>query len=60
MSGEKSADPQSPAPEAESLPEDNLESVSGGRTIFDPGCILLPIDEPTVGPFEPFGPTIEI
>ena len=56
MSQEKSTEPQNNAPETESITDESLESVSGGRSIIEPGCILLPI-EPTIcpGPLEPIG-----
>jgi hypothetical protein len=62
MSEEKSTEPQNNAPETESVTDENLESVSGGLSIIDLGCILRPVEEPTfctgTGPFDPIGGTI--
>ncbi|HEX8691473.1 MAG TPA: hypothetical protein VF746_03465 [Longimicrobium sp.] len=60
MSEEKSTDPQSRAPEAESLPDENLESVSGGASIIDTGCILLPPEPCFPMPFDPTGDIVAL
>jgi hypothetical protein len=57
MSDEKSTAPQSHAPETDSVSDEKLESVSGGASIIDIGCIFLP--EPVICPLpgvEPISP----
>ncbi|HYH82610.1 MAG TPA: hypothetical protein VEX86_22655 [Longimicrobium sp.] len=57
MSDEKSTTPQSHAPETDGVSDENLESVSGGASIIDIGCIIRPVIEPVICPL-PTDPTI--